>query len=68
MSPHAWRRLHGHVITAEVLSDGRGAWRAKVFLTSNPTASLRNDVTFCQLVCPKINPLSAGGRMSHSSR
>lgn len=40
MEPHAWRRTHGPDITAEVISDGCGAWRAKASLTSNPTVSV----------------------------
>jgi hypothetical protein len=40
MSSHAWRRQHGAAITAEVMADGRGAWRATVSLSSNPTVSV----------------------------
>jgi hypothetical protein len=45
MSPHAWRRTHGPDITSEVVSDGRGAWRAKVYLTSNRTVTVTTPLT-----------------------
>jgi hypothetical protein len=37
MPSHAWRRSHGSEIIAQVIADGRGAWRAKVWLATNPT-------------------------------
>jgi hypothetical protein len=40
MPSYPWRRAHGADITAEVVADGRGAWRAKVSLTRNPSVSV----------------------------
>jgi hypothetical protein len=37
MSPSAWRRAHGPDIVAEAIADGRGGWRSRVWLISNPT-------------------------------
>lgn len=37
MSAHAWRRHHGPGVLAEIFADGRGAWGARAWLTSNPT-------------------------------
>lgn len=37
MSPSTWRRAHGPDIVAEAFADGRGVWRSRVWLTSNPT-------------------------------
>ena len=41
MASHTWRRAHGPDILAEVSADGRGAWQARVWLTSNPSVIVR---------------------------
>jgi hypothetical protein len=41
MGSYAWRRSHGTSIVAEVSADGRGAWQAAVWLTTNPSVSVR---------------------------
>jgi hypothetical protein len=41
MASFAWRRSHGTSIVAEVSADGRGAWQAAVWLTTNPSVSVK---------------------------